>query len=188
MSDGPIYDGVFEIVSYAGNAVCAPYSASYTYYAQQNYATCSVEVCGGETVVASGCSSQGGSCSGNQYLRLLAPAGGALVGNDGFCGSCALISYSVPSGAACQNYTIAQGCNYYYSCGGTTAVQIVSAAAAAQGEAECAKTTSPNPTRPELSNGHRQPSTVGRCRSASCETFSGCLVCDPWLLVSDCAC
>ena len=120
----------------AGSSVCAPYSASYTYYAQQNYASCSVRVCGGETVVASGCSSQGGSCSGNQYLRLQAPGSGwwLAAGGYGYCGSCAQTSYSVPSGSACQNYTIAQGCEYIYSCSGRTAVKILSVAAAAQGE------------------------------------------------------
>ena len=130
-----IHLDMLENLLFAETSVCAPYSASYTYYAQQDYATCSVQVCGGETVVASGCSSQGGSCSGNQYLRLQAPGSGWwLTSNGGYCGSCAQTTYSVPSGSACENYTIAQGCDYIYSCSGRTAVKILSVAAAAQGE------------------------------------------------------
>ena len=118
--------------------MCSPYSASRTYYASVNFPSCIVHVCGGETVVASGCSAEGGSCSGNQSLRLQAPGAGGwgLVSNEGYCGSCALVSYTVPSGTVCQNYTIAQGCDYFESCSGVTAVRILSAAdgtAAAKG-------------------------------------------------------
>ena len=109
--------------------------ASGTYYATQNFPFCTVELCGGEFVVASGCSSEGGSCFGNQLLRLQGEGGSGLVSNAGYCGSCAQISYTVPLGTACQNYTIAQGCDYFYSCSGTTAVRISSADAAATGEA-----------------------------------------------------
>ena len=117
------------------DVLCPPYSASGTYYASRNFPSCTAQVCGGETIVASGCSSQGGSCSGNQYLRLQAPGvdGWLAVGGYGYCGSCAQISYSVSSGAACQNYTIAQGCDWESSCSGATAVKVLNPYAAAQG-------------------------------------------------------
>ena len=45
---------------------CPAYSASNTYYAYQNYATCSITACSGDTVYMTTCSP--GSYSGDTYL------------------------------------------------------------------------------------------------------------------------
>jgi len=65
----------------------------------------------------------GGSCFGDQFIRLYNNQS-SQVGYDGDSGgsNCALLIYSPIVGSGCRSYTLQQGCYSSTSCGGTFSV------------------------------------------------------------------
>lgn len=95
---------------------CAPYSATNTDSAKQNFVTCSITACAGDTIVADTCSSVT-----DTYLRLF--DGAAEVASDD--DACAFargskIIYNVPAGGACRTFSLHQGCFSSGSCSATS--------------------------------------------------------------------
>lgn len=104
---------------------CPPFSVSRTNNALDgNYATCSIEACGGSTLTAGNCDikNPGLGCSGDQFFRLYDSTGTNVATNDDACGLCAKVVYSLPVGAACQTFTLRQGCSGNSACAGSVAV------------------------------------------------------------------
>ena len=105
--------------------ICPQYSASSTSNAQNGYATCSFTLCPGQSVVAGSCGS-GGSCTGDEYLRLHTDLLGTFISSDDACGRCSQISYTMPSGpsSTCQEFVIHEGCYSSGSCTGVVSIVI----------------------------------------------------------------
>eukprot|EP00981_Chlorochromonas_danica_P012820 scaffold5444_cov181-Ochromonas_danica.AAC.1 len=112
---------------YSGNNYyyCPFYSASNTYSATYYTTTsqCYISLCPGDTISLGSCSSyaHGGvypECSGNQVLRLMDSYGDYVATSSASCGTCAELSYTVPSYTSCQTYSIWEGCNSAESCSG----------------------------------------------------------------------
>jgi len=103
--------------SRTSSGYCSAYSTSNTNNAYQNYATCSITACYGDTVRMTTCSP--GSYSGDTYLRLYDPSTGSeLAYNDDYGGSlCSQITYSFYS--SCRTYQLREGCWSSGSCSGT---------------------------------------------------------------------
>jgi len=120
------------VVSSASSSVsqCSAYNASNTNYGQQNYEVCNIYACPGDTLRMSMCSADGGSCSGDTYLRLVSPTGQELAGNDDTCGVCASVEYTFSAGntghSFCTNYELRQGCFSSGNCSGYTQVSLSS--------------------------------------------------------------
>ncbi|CAM9647962.1 unnamed protein product, partial [Ectocarpus fasciculatus] len=95
------------------------FSTSDTNFARENTATCDVELCPGEAVVASTC----GSFSGDTYFRLYR-GDDEVYSNDDSCGLGSTISYAPFGIAECTLFSLRQGCYGSDSCSGTTQVEI----------------------------------------------------------------
>ena len=102
--------------------MCDAYSFINSDVASQRYAACTFSACGGEDIIASGCTSMGGNCNGDQFLRIVSSTGMQVAVNHGHCGSCSQVSYKVPENNACEIFTIAQSCYTASSCSGRVAV------------------------------------------------------------------
>jgi hypothetical protein len=88
---------------------CPAYSATNTNYAYQNYATCSITACYGDTVYMTTCSP--GSYSGYNYLTLYDPSTGSqLTSASAYGYSCVSIFYTFYS--SCRTYELREGCIY----------------------------------------------------------------------------
>lgn len=92
------------------------YSASNTASATQNYETCVLEACYGETVIFDGC-----SCSFDTYFRLYDSNSMMLTYSDDSCGVCSKVQYTLYS-SGCQTLTLRMGCYSAGSCSATVAV------------------------------------------------------------------
>ena len=102
--------------------VCQAYSATNTNQNTQNYGTCQFTACPGQQFNVNGCDA---TCVGDQYLTLYDAFGNQVATNDdggGSCGVCSMFAYTPPSSAACQTYTLREGCWSSSSCGGTIRV------------------------------------------------------------------
>lgn len=123
----------------------------------QSSVNCIVQACGGDTIVASGCSSDGGSCTGDTYFSLYSTSGGvpvtSLVSNDNSCGYCSKVSYTVPgSASSCSLYELQQSCKSQ-TCSGYTALSTSAVLSPNQ-------TPSPTPSP-----------TVSPSEDTACDTF-----------------
>lgn len=111
---------------------CAPFQITGNTYFATNSNTnmnCVFTACPGDRVLASTCLSDGGTCSGDAYFRLLETASltNALIMNDNICVSCPAIEYSFSALTTCQSFTVAQGCSDGgTACAGQTAIKYVS--------------------------------------------------------------
>ena len=86
---------------------CPAYSASNMNSDTQNYENCVIYACASAVLEISGCA----VCSGDQYLRLYDANGTELASNDdGVCGYCSSITYTVPSESPCQAFQLHEGC------------------------------------------------------------------------------
>ena len=63
----------------------------------------------------------GATCSGDTYLKLVAPTGGIIATNDDYISLCSFMQVTAP---AAGTYTVQQGCYSTLSCGGTVAYTI----------------------------------------------------------------
>ena len=101
---------------------CPAYSASYTSSVTNNYVTCPIYACPGNTLTASVCN----SCSGDTYLRLYTAAGAQLMSNDDSCGLCSRISMTITAShiSQCQYLELRQGCYTTLSCSGQSFVSV----------------------------------------------------------------
>jgi hypothetical protein len=103
----------------------APFTAADTRWATRHTVDETVLICGRTELTFTQCV-QGGSCSGDTYLRLYDASGSRPLesNNDGQpkneCGTCAKLTYDFTG--ACQEYTIRQGCANDNSCAGTTVI------------------------------------------------------------------
>ena len=97
-----------------------PFSASGTNNALENTAIEVIYICPGPTLTFSTCSSEGGSCSGDIYLRLYDASNVNIASNDDSCNYCSSITYTFT--APCQNYQLYQGCYSTGSCSGQVAI------------------------------------------------------------------
>jgi hypothetical protein len=108
-----------------GQVSCAPYTATQTTNATQNYVPCTIVACPGYTVRATMCEGetvQLATCTGNSYLQVYDGTNTVkIASNDDFCGRCSGISF-LATGTTCQKYTIRQGCFGSTSCSGTVGV------------------------------------------------------------------
>jgi hypothetical protein len=80
---------------------CPYYSKSYTNYALQNYASCSIYACPGQTIRIDGC-----GCYNDQILRLYDSSNNEVAADDdgdNNCGFCSKIFYTV-LGSNCQTF------------------------------------------------------------------------------------
>ncbi|AKJ01793.1 hypothetical protein ATI61_103508 [Archangium gephyra] len=76
----------------------------------------------GETLTLGTCGVPGASSGSNTYLRLFAPGGVEVAANDNACGGLqSQFTYTVPSGALADDYTLRAGCAGNGACGGTVA-------------------------------------------------------------------
>jgi FtsP/CotA-like multicopper oxidase with cupredoxin domain len=122
---------------------CGHYFATNTLNNRQNYTNCEIEACGGDVVTASLCTSKGAQCTGDTMLSLYnkmytvcdgvhdCPAytynNSKVVENDGFCGSCAQVTYKVPvydNKPACSTLYLRQGCKGSAECDGVAIVSV----------------------------------------------------------------
>ena len=99
------------------------YSTTNTDSAQQNTVDQTFTACPGTIASFSQCSGDGGSCSGDTYLRLFNAADSEVALDDDGCGAtggCSIITYTFTD--PCQVYTLKQGCFGTGSCSGTVFV------------------------------------------------------------------
>jgi len=118
------------------------------------YVPCTITACGGSTVTASSYDN-GGSCSGDTWVAILDAYGNQLARNDDANSftRCSTVTYTVPTGTACQSYTLAQTCYpqfVYYSqgylnCGGTFAVSGATALKVSTGSGASGNVTGASP-------------------------------------------
>lgn len=87
--------------------------------------------CEGDEVTISGCNDNGGSCTGNQYISLVAASNEktTLAENDDYCGLCSQITYVVPTQLPgekpkCTKYIVQEGCAADQICSGTIAISL----------------------------------------------------------------
>lgn len=73
-----------------------------------NYATCSVGLCGGDTVTMSVCGNNGVYVS-DTYLILVDSTDTQVSSNDDYCSQGSQLSYTAPPGADCAAYTLREG-------------------------------------------------------------------------------
>ena len=100
-------------------SICAPYSATNTNSATQNYAVCAIGICFGETVVMTTCSS-GGSYTGDTYLRLYSNAMTQVAVNDDYCDNGSEITYTSDE-EGCNTFYLHEGCYGSLACTATVA-------------------------------------------------------------------
>lgn len=108
--------------------------AAYSFSSSGSTGTCTFYACPGQTVSISGCSADGGSCSGDTVVTLQDSYGNRIAKNDDYCGLggfCSKIDSYLTSGA-CQTYTIKERC-YSGACSGTYRVSGASSAAVVSG-------------------------------------------------------
>jgi hypothetical protein len=96
---------------------CAAFSAINTNYAGQNYVTCEIVICPGQTMTSSLCN----IFSGSPYIRLFQDSTEVAMSGD----YCAQLSYTPPALTLCTTFSLRQGCYSFTSCTGTTEVTIV---------------------------------------------------------------
>ena len=107
---------------------CASFSTSNTASATQNNHICRYYMCPGDRISA------GGTCTGDTYFRLTRDAAYGGYGgydvredDDSGPGTCASLSYTVPSNWGCNNYYLDLGCYRSNSCGGYPNVSVTRA-------------------------------------------------------------
>jgi hypothetical protein len=99
--------------------LCAAYSASGTSSALRKTVPCTVTLQAGVSYGFSQCAN-GGSGSGDNYLRLFAPGGAQVATDDDSCG--AYHSYIAYTPAVWGIFTLQQGCYGSDACTGRTAI------------------------------------------------------------------
>jgi len=82
---------------------CPTYS---TTYSSSSVPVCTFWACAGQSITISGCSSDGGSCSGDTKVLLYNSFGNLVANNDDYCGRCSKISYT--TSGSCQKYSISE--------------------------------------------------------------------------------
>eukprot|EP00981_Chlorochromonas_danica_P014310 scaffold7756_cov158-Ochromonas_danica.AAC.1 len=120
-------------VYYSNNYYYCPYYAARNTTSATNYNTtsqCYISMCPGNTVSMGSCSdyAYGGldpECSGNQILTLVDSSGKEVASSTATCGTCAELSYTVPSYISCQTYSIWEGCYSEESCSGEVVMQLI---------------------------------------------------------------
>lgn len=115
----PSYSGRYQTAATVATVTCPAFSASATSSATVNYVPCLISLCTGDVAVFSLCSSRGGVCSGDTYLRLFTSGGNQVSADDDYCAPCSQITYTA---TACDTYSLRQGCFGSGSCSGTTSV------------------------------------------------------------------
>lgn len=98
---------------------CAPYSIT-----DSSVSDCGpINACPGDTVVVDNCD----SCKEGSRLLLTNVARNRLRAKEDICGKerCSKLTYTVPNGAPCQDYTARQGCFGKRNCSGTTFISVV---------------------------------------------------------------
>ena len=99
------------------------FSASNTNSGTQNTIDQTFTGCAGYTMSYSLCSSDGGVCNTDTWLRLYNAAGSQVSYNDdSSCGLCSKITYTFNE--ACQTYTLKQGCSSAKPCSGQVAISV----------------------------------------------------------------
>ena len=96
-----------------GSFTCPSFTASDTASDTQNFTTCDVGLCAGDSVTMGVCSDVGGSTDTDTYFIFVDSVGTVLSINDDYSG-CSYsggseISYTVPDGSGCAMYTLRQG-------------------------------------------------------------------------------
>lgn len=122
-------------LSLLSRTVVAVYLGSCPYYftentasATQNYYSCYISACPGDTLVIGSCGSvsQSATCGGDQFLRLFDGEdyySNEIAFDDDGCGNqCSQIIYTVPSWTICRNYFIHEGCYNNDRCGAVVEV------------------------------------------------------------------
>ena len=96
---------------------CPAFSATYTAWATQNYATCAIPLQAGDSILIGMCSDTGGAVgAGLAVHRLVAPDGAQLYGQSaGSCGGIGKTQYTAPVSGT---YVLREGCRYQSSCSG----------------------------------------------------------------------
>ncbi|WPB73768.1 GON domain-containing protein [Archangium violaceum] len=97
------------------------YSASNTNSATQNTTPYDVTLTAGQTLSFGTCSVAGASGSGDTFLRLYAPDGSHVAGNDDACGYLSFVGFTATQTGT---YRIQAGCYSSGSCNGTVAFTI----------------------------------------------------------------
>lgn len=98
---------------------CDPYSI-----VDSSTADCGpINACPGDTVVVDNCD----SCKGGSRLILNDASGVRVRSKEDICGvdRCSKVTFTVPGGAKCQEYTARQGCFANNNCSGTTFISVV---------------------------------------------------------------
>jgi N-acetylneuraminic acid mutarotase len=98
---------------------CAPYTATYTDDARQDYVTCEIVICPGQTMTSSLCDIY----RKDTYIRLFQNSTEVAM-SDNNCGpaSASKLSYKPPALTQCTTFSLRQGCYGYTYCSGTTQV------------------------------------------------------------------
>ena len=136
---------------YVSKLLCKSYSTSQTNSAQNKstpaYQECQFQLCPGQNATVGSCS-DGGYCTGDQYLRLNNASGIEVKRNDDTCFGCSQMKYSLPSDfSECSCYTIIEGCYSMGQCSGVVSVVIEGAPPAS------------SPTNSYPSNSYPSPSS-----------------------------
>lgn len=87
--------------------------------------TCKFTACGGMTVTAATCSTLGGYCNSDTFLRLVDSFGAEVAMDNDGCGGnpCSLLQYTVPGASTeCIQFTLWQGCFDDSLCSGQSIV------------------------------------------------------------------
>ena len=113
---------------------CDPFNSHDTSSAMTDSSTCMIELCEGDQLLATLCSSENeqATCAGDSFLRLIGFNSSTIALNDDTCDRCSQIEYFVNAsssiiqegGGGCQNYTLMEGCWDSESCSGKVAVYI----------------------------------------------------------------